>query len=305
MTTSHVYQIYIRAGIETVWNAIVDPAFTRQYFVGGSFEAPPIAGREYRSVLADGSLGVDGVIEQLEPPHRLVQTWRVRSDEALAQEPASRVTWTLTEAGEGLTLLRVVHGDLAFSPLTAAHVGSGWPYVLDGLKSLIETGTPLPSRYAGDPEPEAEITSKDWHRQQAAEANNATFGLLESEPLDAEATLRSAYAAAFHWDRAASKRPENEIRALYLIGKAWLSADGGELALDYGDRCLAGCRAEDLADFDLAYAHELRARALHALGREDEARREWTEATAIAIADDEDREIVERDFARTPWGDAK
>ncbi len=302
MTTSHVFQIYIRAEIETVWNAIVDPAFTRQYFFGSSFEAPPVAGREYRSVLPDGTTGVDGVIEGLDPPHRLVQTWRVHYDEALANEPASRVTWTLTKAGDGLTLLRVVHGDLAFSPLTAVNVGSGWPYVLDGLKSLVETGTPLPSRYVRGPEPDAETTSKDWHRQQAAEANNATFDLLESKPLDAEATLRSAYTAAYHWDRVASKQPENEVRAQYLIGKAWLAAGAGELALGYGDRCLAGCLSAGLADFDLAYAHELRARALHALGREDEARLEWTEATSIAVADDEDREIVERDFAVTPWG---
>lgn len=302
MTTSHVFQIYIRAEIETVWNAIIDPAFTRQYFFGSSFEAPPVAGREYRSVLPDGTAGVDGVIEELDPPHRLVQTWRVHYDEALANEPSSRVTWTLTEAGDGLTLLRVIHGDLAFSPLTAASVGSGWPYVLDGLKSLVETGTPLPSRYAGGPAPDAETTSKDWHRQQAAEAHNATFDLLEADPLDTEASLRSAYAAAYHWDRVASKQPENEVRALYLIGKAWLTGGAGELALDYGDRCLAGCLAADLADFDLAYAHELRARALHALGREDEARLEWTEATSIAVADDEDREIVKRDFAVTPWG---
>lgn len=182
-----------------------------------------------------------------------------------------------------MTLLRVVHGDLAFSPLTAASVGSGWPYVLDGLKSLVETGTPLPPRYARGPAPDAETTSKDWHRQQAAEANNATFDLLESEPFDAEAALRGAYAAAFHWDRVASKRPENEVRALYLIGKAWLAAGSGERALDYGDRCLTGCVAAGLVDFDLTYAHELRARALHALGREDEARLEWTEATSIAI----------------------
>ena len=52
--------------VETVWNAIVDPAFTRQYFFGSSFEAPPVAGREYRSVLADGS--VDAV--HLTTPNR-------------------------------------------------------------------------------------------------------------------------------------------------------------------------------------------------------------------------------------------
>ena len=70
-----------------------------------------------------------------------------RIDEALVDEPASRVTWTLTEAGDGLVLLRVVHDGLDDSPLTSASVGSGWPYVLAGLKSLVETGAPLPPRY--------------------------------------------------------------------------------------------------------------------------------------------------------------
>ena len=58
-------------------------------------------------------------------------------------EPESRVTWTLEQAGEGLVLLRVVHGDLALSPLTWASVKDGWPYVLGGLKSVVETGRPL------------------------------------------------------------------------------------------------------------------------------------------------------------------
>jgi uncharacterized protein YndB with AHSA1/START domain len=301
MTTSHVHQIYIRAEIGTVWNAIIDPAFTRQYFFGTAFDGPPVAGREFRSLLPDGSVAVDGVIEELEPPQRLVHTWRVRYDDALADEPASRVTWTLTEAGEGLTLLRVVHGDLAFSPLTSASVGSGWPYVLDGLKSLVETGAALPPRYPDAAAPEAAEVAKDWHLQQASRANNAVFDLLEAEPFDAEAALRGAYAAAFHWDRVASKQPANEVRALYLIGRAWLAAGAAEVAFDYGDRCLGGCLAAGLGDFDLAYAHELRARALHALGREAQARRDWAEATSIAIADHEDREIVERDFAVSPW----
>lgn len=147
MATNHVHQIYIRSDLATVWRAIIDPAFTRQYFFGSSFETPPVAGEPFRSVLPDGSLGVNGVIEQLDPPHRLVHTWRVRYDEALVDEPASRVTWTLTEAGDGLVLLRVVHDGLDDSPLTSASVGSGWPYVLAGLKSLVETGAPLPPRY--------------------------------------------------------------------------------------------------------------------------------------------------------------
>ena len=85
---------------------------------------PPRAGAPYLFALPDGSPAVDGTIEELDPPYRLVQTWHVRYDPAMAAEPPSRVEWTLTRAGEGLTRLRVVHGDLARSPLTAANVRS-------------------------------------------------------------------------------------------------------------------------------------------------------------------------------------
>ncbi|MEZ5089452.1 MAG: helix-turn-helix domain-containing protein [Micropruina sp.] len=57
MATNHVHQIYIRSDLATVWRAIIDPAFTRQYFFGSSFETPPVAGEPFRSVLPDGSLG--------------------------------------------------------------------------------------------------------------------------------------------------------------------------------------------------------------------------------------------------------
>ena len=63
------------------------------------------------------------------------------------------------------------------------------------------------------------------------------------------------------------------------------------------DRSLARCRDHGLADFDLAYAHEARARALHALGRAEEAADAWRAARAVEVADPEDRAIVESDFA--------
>ena len=56
-----------------------------------------------------------------------------------------------------------------------------------------------------------------------------------------------------------------------------------------------------LADFDLAYAHEVRARALACLGRLEEAEAELAAARAVPIADDEDRQIVDGDLAAGPW----
>ncbi|MFZ2442894.1 MAG: hypothetical protein WAW51_11060, partial [Ilumatobacteraceae bacterium] len=73
-----------------------------------------------------------------------------------------------------------------------------------------------------------------------------------------------------------------------------------ERSLHYADACLAQCQQFGLVDFDLAYAHEARARALRALGREDEGLAAWAAAKAVAIADPEDQEIVDGDFADAP-----
>jgi hypothetical protein len=62
------------------------------------------------------------------------------------------------------------------------------------------------------------------------------------------------------------------------------------------DRCLAVCRDHGLTDFDLAYAHEARARALRELGRDQEAAETWAAATAVPIAEQDDRDIVAADF---------
>jgi len=53
--------------------------------------------------MANGVPAVEGTTEVLEPPHRLVMTWHVLYDAAMAEEPASRVEWTLSEAADGLT----------------------------------------------------------------------------------------------------------------------------------------------------------------------------------------------------------
>lgn len=304
----HVYQVFIRADIEQVFAALTDPAFTRQYFHDTAFTEPPIAGEPFLTALPDGRPAIDGVIEVLDPPHRLVHTWHVRYDEQLAAEPASRVEWLLSQAGPGLTRLRVTHGDLARSPLTWAQVKDGWVWILDSLKTLMETGSPLPVPAETDEpaEPADDRAAQvlgDWHRTLAITANNETWELMDrvrSGTAAPSGLVRGAYAAAYHWERATGAGPANEARARYLIGKAWLANGRPEQALDDGDAALAHCREHGLADFDLAYAHELRARALAGLGREAEALAEWAAAVAVPIADPQDRQIVDADFADAP-----
>ncbi len=301
MTTRHVYRIYIRASAEQVWQGIVDPQLTRRYFHDTAFDKPPHAGEPYRTTMSNGEPAIDGIIEECEPPRRLVQTWHVLYDSAMSEEPHSRVEWTITDSGEGMVRLDVVHGDLALSPLTWANVKDGWPVLLHSLKSLLETGEPLPDQTMNVPEVSGDPAG-DWHRAQGIECHNGVWEMVAAErsPANDEELLRRAYASAYHWQRAARRTPVNEVRALYMLAKAHLIAGHADESMHYADTCMAATREQGLDDFDLAYAHESRARALGALGRTDESWAEWAAAQAVPVADPDDREIVESDFADAP-----
>jgi uncharacterized protein YndB with AHSA1/START domain len=299
--TRHQYRIFIKAPIEQVWNAIIDPAYTRRYFHGTAFVEPPAAGQPYRTTLPNGAGAVDGTIEVMDPPNRLVMTWHVLYDVAMSEEPASRVEWNLTTAADGLTQVDLVHGDLFRSPLTWENVRMGWVWILDSMKSLIETGEPLPSPVVSIDE-KVDDAAAEWHRSQGVECNNAIWELVDAErtPERDEELLRRAYAAAYHWQRAARRTVENEVRALYMISKVHLLSADPARSLDYADRAKAMCDQHGIVDFDLAYAHEARARALKALGRHDESAAEWQAALATPVVDPEDKAIVDADFAVAP-----
>ena len=295
--TKHVYQIFIKATPEQVWDAIVEPSWTRRYFHSSAFDAPPVKGEPYRTSLGDGRPAVDGVIEELDKPNRLVMTWHVLYDPALSEEPPSRVEWVVESVGDGLTRLRLEHGDLANSPLTWANVKDGWVYVLDGLKTVVETGESLPPMTTqltpiDDP-------AGEWHRAQGIECNNSTWEMIEAErtPQNDEEMLRRAYASTYHWARAARRGPANDARGAWLLAKVQLLVDQPELSLRYADRCLSICQEHGLDDFDLAYAHEARARALKALGDDVAAAHSWDAAKSVPIADPEDQAIVDADLA--------
>lgn len=305
----HVYQIYIRARAEQVWQAITDPSFTTRYFHRTAFEAVLEPGGGYRYAMPDGTDAVVGTIEEVDPPHRLVMTWRTLYDPAAVGEPPSRVEWLLTEGDEGVTKLTTIHRDLASSPVTSASVGGGWAWILQSMKSLLETGEPL----AGSPPEDGrdatavssvEDASAEAHRRYAITANNSTWELLGRDDLapdEFDDLLGRAYASTYHWRRAARRAPENAARASWLVSRVHAVLGHGDLALHHAERCMAATSAAGLQDFDLAYAHEARARALACLGRLDEAGVELKAAHAVPVADDEDRSILHGDLAAQPW----
>mgnify|MGYP003513890980 CR=1 FL=1 len=224
----------------------------------------------------------------------------------MAAEPAGRVEWTLGDANaEGsVTRITVRHGDLALSPKTWLHVKLGWVAILDGLKTLLETGAPMPA--VDDEIPDVPDVEGQWHRSQGMTANNSLWELLDGRELTAEEgdeLLVRAYASSYHWARAAGRGPINAARAAYMIAKAHTVLGQADMALHWVDRydVLLAAAGFDAADFDHAYGHEARARALACAGRVADAANERVLATAYPIADDEDRKIVETDLGSGPW----
>jgi hypothetical protein len=225
----------------------------------------------------------------------------------MSEEPPGRVEWNLTSANDDDTVTRVTlrHGDLAHSPKTWDNVRIGWVAIIDGMKTLIETGQPMPD-VTGDDKRSAEEVEAAWHRIQAMDANNATWELLDGRTLtpdEADDLLGRAYAAMHHWRRAAGATPVNAARAAWLVSRSHAVLGQGELALHHAERSAQHVSAagDQAADFDHAYAHEATARALACLGRLDEARAELTLANAVEIADPEDRAIIEADIKSEPW----
>ena len=136
-----VYEIFVRTTPEKLWRAITEPEFTRQYFHGSAITTPLKKGGPYRSTTADGTLLVDGEFLECDPPRKLVHTWRVHWNPALSHE-LSKVSYLIEQQGENCKLT-VVH-ECENAPQTAEVVKAGWPAIISSLKSLLETGNPLP-----------------------------------------------------------------------------------------------------------------------------------------------------------------
>lgn len=140
--STQTYHLFVRASAEAVWDGITRPEHTARYLFGAQVETTARAGSPFRYHSPDRTqLWGDDIVLEADPPHRLVITYRGLYHPDLAAEPASRVTWSIEPAEDGVTLLTVVHDQLEDAPKTAARVaGTGWMRILSGLKTVLETG---------------------------------------------------------------------------------------------------------------------------------------------------------------------
>jgi uncharacterized protein YndB with AHSA1/START domain len=140
-TTVQVYQLFIKASPERIWDALIDPEMTSKYFFGSRITITP-EGRISTSPDGSENWG-DAEVLEWDPPRKLVHGWRALYDPELAAEGTSRVTWEIEPQDGGFSKLTLVHDQLEDSPKTAESVAGGWTFVLSGLKTLLETGDTL------------------------------------------------------------------------------------------------------------------------------------------------------------------
>jgi uncharacterized protein YndB with AHSA1/START domain len=143
--TTQVYQVFIKATPDQIWDAITKPEYVDRYFHNCRLDSPLEAGGRWLGRSPDGAqVWVDSEIVEFDQPRRLRHAWRALYNDELALEDESRVTWEIEPQDDGTCLLTVVHDKLEGAPKTALSVaGGGWMHVLSGIKTLLETGSPL------------------------------------------------------------------------------------------------------------------------------------------------------------------
>jgi len=140
-----IYVTYIRTTAEKLWNALTQPEFTRAYWYGTWQDCSWEPGASWRLMYADGRPADTGEVLEVDRPRRLVLKWRNEFRPELKAEGYSRATLELEPQGEMVKLTVTHEIDKTGSKFIEA-VSGGWPSILSSLKSLLETGQPLPLR---------------------------------------------------------------------------------------------------------------------------------------------------------------
>jgi uncharacterized protein YndB with AHSA1/START domain len=140
-TMEKVFEIYIKTTPEKLWQAIIDPDMRAKYTFGLKVKSDWQPGSPYQGAGEgpDGKpvLVMDGENLEVDPPRKLVQSFNARWSEDVAAEGTSRVTWEITQIADSCRLT-VIHDQLKDGANSQLY--GGWPMVLSGLKTLLETG---------------------------------------------------------------------------------------------------------------------------------------------------------------------
>ena len=132
-----VFEIYIRTTPERLWEAITDGETRSKYQFGARIESDWKPGSRYEMSNPSGTLLGEGENLEVDPPRRLVQTMLALWGDDVKSEGASRVTWEITPVEDSCRLV-VTHDELRQGANEQLY--GGWPMILSGLKTWLETG---------------------------------------------------------------------------------------------------------------------------------------------------------------------
>jgi uncharacterized protein YndB with AHSA1/START domain len=146
-----VYVNYIATTPEKLWEALISPEFTRQYWGGGTIHSDWKVGSPVKMLRADGELDWRGEILQFDPPRVLSYSFDPQNflRSKGISEPSYRVTFEISLPGpdksseRNVVRLQVSHENFEPGSEVARAVSQGWPSILSSLKSLLESGRSL------------------------------------------------------------------------------------------------------------------------------------------------------------------
>jgi len=133
-----IFEIYIKTTPERLWQAITDSEMRSKYNFGVRIKSDWKAGGRFESShpAGNGPLG-EGQNVEVDPPRRLVQTMVALWDDDVKKEGTSRITWEIEPVGDSCHLT-VTHDQMREGANEQLY--GGWPMILSGLKTLLETG---------------------------------------------------------------------------------------------------------------------------------------------------------------------
>jgi uncharacterized protein YndB with AHSA1/START domain len=136
-----IYVTYIETTPEKVWEALTSSEFTRRYWFNTEVKSDWKVGSPFALVM-DGQTTDTGQILEADRSRRLSYSFKHELDEEMRKEPATKVVFTL-EAFGNLVKLTVTHEGFVAGGKLLDGISRGWPAILSGLKSLLETGQVL------------------------------------------------------------------------------------------------------------------------------------------------------------------
>jgi DNA-binding transcriptional ArsR family regulator/uncharacterized protein YndB with AHSA1/START domain len=143
-TRSHVYQVWINTTPEKLWAAITRPEHTQRYYYGTAVHSEWEPGSPLEYTYPDGTVAANGKVLEVETNRRVVMEFNAVWDEAIRDEPPVRMTWDIAPSGELCKLTVTTDGVIPGSS-TESQFQGGIGFIVSGLKTLLETGTAMPS----------------------------------------------------------------------------------------------------------------------------------------------------------------